>query len=258
MLAAGLTLRHYRSFEACPVARRAEERVAGESPELDRYGIHVLVSQNGRGEVVIGDSHEYGDAIEPFDKAEIDDLILDYLGTFLDVRAFRIVGRAGTGSMPSTRPSRIAWPTRPAPGTVITGVGGAGMTLSFGLAGSVVRISRSPRGRLTAMAIELVVFDMAGTTVDDGGAVNRCFREALAGRRPAAEPEAVNGVMGLPKPEAFRILSASDPAARGPGPPGRRDPRRLRRPDARLLRRSTRGRRGPRRSRLFADLRRPA
>ena len=36
------------------------------------------------------------------------------------------------------------------------------------------------------MAIELVVFDMAGTTVDDRGAVNRCFREALAGGRARA------------------------------------------------------------------------
>jgi phosphonatase-like hydrolase len=56
------------------------------------------------------------------------------------------------------------------------------------------------------MAIELAVFDMAGTTVDDHGAVNRCFRETLAGHGLAIEPEAVDAVMGLAKPEAFRIL----------------------------------------------------
>ena len=65
------------------------------------------------------------------------------------------------------------------------------------------------------MTIELVVFDMAGTTVDDQGVVNRCFREALAAQGLIAEPEAVDAVMGLPKPEAFRILvGRSDLAGR--------------------------------------------
>jgi phosphonatase-like hydrolase len=58
--------------------------------------------------------------------------------------------------------------------------------------------------------IELVVFDMAGTTLHDGNAVSDCFRAALANRGVAAEQAAVNDVMGLPKPEAIRrLLSAS-------------------------------------------------
>jgi phosphonatase-like hydrolase len=61
--------------------------------------------------------------------------------------------------------------------------------------------------------IELVVFDMAGTTVEDGDAVNSCFRAALAGAGIAADPAAVNAVMGLPKPEAIRLLLAG--AGRG-------------------------------------------
>jgi phosphonatase-like hydrolase len=56
--------------------------------------------------------------------------------------------------------------------------------------------------------IELVVFDLAGTTVEDGDAVNASFRAALAGAGIAADPAAVNGVMGLPKPEAIRLLLA--------------------------------------------------
>ena len=63
------------------------------------------------------------------------------------------------------------------------------------------------------MAIELAVFDMAGTTVDDQGVVNRCFRETLADHGLAAEPESVDSVMGLPKPEAFRILVGRSPLA---------------------------------------------
>lgn len=54
--------------------------------------------------------------------------------------------------------------------------------------------------------IELVVFDMAGTTVHDGDAVNAAFRAALAAAGVSAEPALVNTVMGLHKPEAIRIL----------------------------------------------------
>ena len=56
--------------------------------------------------------------------------------------------------------------------------------------------------------IDLVVFDLAGTTVQDGDAVNAAFRAALAGTGLDADPAAVNAVMGLPKPEAIRLLLA--------------------------------------------------
>jgi phosphonatase-like hydrolase len=56
--------------------------------------------------------------------------------------------------------------------------------------------------------IELVVFDMSGTTVQDGDAVSAAFRAALAAVGVDADPAAVNAVMGLPKPEALRILLA--------------------------------------------------
>jgi glycine/D-amino acid oxidase-like deaminating enzyme len=136
MLAGGLTLRHYKAFEACPGLAALRERVARETPEFERYGIHVMASQNGRGEVVIGDSHEYGDAIEPFDKAGIDGLILDYLATFLNVEP-RVTARWHGTYAKHPRDPYVA--LDPAPGVaVVTGAGGAGMTLSFGLAEQVI------------------------------------------------------------------------------------------------------------------------
>jgi phosphonatase-like hydrolase len=56
------------------------------------------------------------------------------------------------------------------------------------------------------MQIDLVVFDMAGTTVYDGDSVNRCLRDALASAGLTVSAEAVNKVMGLPKPETIRAL----------------------------------------------------
>ncbi len=55
-------------------------------------------------------------------------------------------------------------------------------------------------------AIELVVFDMAGTTVHDDDTVNRILRESLASFGVHAEPEQVNRVMGLPKPLAIETI----------------------------------------------------
>lgn len=55
---------------------------------------------------------------------------------------------------------------------------------------------------------ELVVFDIAGTTVVDDGEVLRCFQEALAEEALEFPEEAINAVMGLPKIEAIRKLLA--------------------------------------------------
>jgi len=55
---------------------------------------------------------------------------------------------------------------------------------------------------------DLVVFDMAGTTVYDGNAVSDCFRAALKAVAVSPSLDAVNNVMGLHKPEAIRRLLA--------------------------------------------------
>jgi phosphonatase-like hydrolase len=60
------------------------------------------------------------------------------------------------------------------------------------------------------MAVQLVVFDMAGTTVHDGDAVLTSFRDALTTAGRSATPATINAVMGLPKPEAIRRLVGPD------------------------------------------------
>jgi FAD dependent oxidoreductase TIGR03364 len=137
MLAAGLTLRHYRAFADCPTLPAVSRRFDAELPDYGRYGIHVLVAQNGLGEIIIGDSHEYGDAIEPFDKPEIDELIVDYLRTFVTIPDLTIAAR--WHGVYVKHPSEAYVLTRPAPELLaVNAVGGAGMTLSFGLAEKVV------------------------------------------------------------------------------------------------------------------------
>lgn len=70
------------------------------------------------------------------------------------------------------------------------------------------------------MHIELVVLDMAGTTIRDDDAVNRCLRAALTAAAVPVTRAQVNAVMGLPKPEAIaRLLSEARYGGR-PAPTG--------------------------------------
>jgi hypothetical protein len=57
-LADGLTLRFYPSFQICSSLDALRERISRETPELDRWGIHTMVSQGADGSLTFGDSHE--------------------------------------------------------------------------------------------------------------------------------------------------------------------------------------------------------
>ena len=136
MLAAGLTLRHYAAFKQCQALAAYTQRIAAERPEFDQWGIHVMASQNGRGEIVIGDSHEYGWVIDPFDKPAIDQLILNYLQTFLAAPALHIAQR--WHGIYAKHPDQADFISDPAPGVkIVNGISGAGMTTAFGLAEEV-------------------------------------------------------------------------------------------------------------------------
>ena len=132
-VAGGLTLGHYAGFADYPSLPAVKARFAAEYPEYARYGIHVMASQNAAGEVVIGDSHEYGADVSPFDKAEIDALILTYLRRLVQLPSWEIAARwHGLYAKHPTLPHVVL---DPQPGaTVVAGLGGSGMTRAFGLA----------------------------------------------------------------------------------------------------------------------------
>lgn len=56
------------------------------------------------------------------------------------------------------------------------------------------------------MAIQLVVFDLAGTTVKDNQDVHRVLQQALAAHGVAITLDDANAVMGIPKPVAIHAL----------------------------------------------------
>jgi phosphonatase-like hydrolase len=67
--------------------------------------------------------------------------------------------------------------------------------------------------------IDLVVFDMAGTTVRDDDAVHHCLRAALTEVGVGVTRDEVNEVMGLPKPVAIALLLERRKYAGNAAPP---------------------------------------
>jgi FAD dependent oxidoreductase TIGR03364 len=136
-LCAGLTYLHYAAFADCrslPALRAEYERTHAEHLA---HGIHVLLAQNALGEAIVGDTHHYAQTHDPFLHDSLDRLIADYLNTFASVPDPRVAQRwMGVYARIPGKTDLIA---HPQPGvTIINAMGGAGMTLSFGLAEELV------------------------------------------------------------------------------------------------------------------------
>lgn len=132
-LCGGLSLIHYNSFKAAPSLQPLNERYKEEYAEYLQWGIHVMVSQNEAGELTVGDSHEYGLTPDPFDRAFINKLILGYLKSFASFKN-EMITETWNGIYPKLTNGQYHLVLEPETGvTIINGLGGAGMTLSFGL-----------------------------------------------------------------------------------------------------------------------------
>ena len=138
-LCAGLTLTHYDSFKSCASLADVLARARKDYPFQVAQGIHVLLSQTAKGELKIGDSHEYGLTLSPFDREDINKAIMSYLKTFAQAPDLSIAER-WHGIYPKMTDGRSECVLKPEPGVMlVNGLGGAGMTMSFGLAEEALR-----------------------------------------------------------------------------------------------------------------------
>jgi D-hydroxyproline dehydrogenase subunit beta len=131
-IAGGLTLLHYDAFAECASLPVLRERLDEEFAEHRKLGIHVMVSQNALGECVIGDSHEYESEVSQFESPRIDDLVVDYLRSFVRIPDQRIEKRWSGFYVKDDSASHtiVGVDDRT---VLVTGLGGAGMTLGLGL-----------------------------------------------------------------------------------------------------------------------------
>ena len=129
---------HYKGFEVAPSLPQLKSYYQQNMPEYLKLGIHVMVSQNAEGELTAGDSHEYGLVHDPFDKQFINQLILGYLKQFARFKNWQLL-QTWNGIYPKITNGKTDFIYSPEQGvTIVNGLGGAGMTLAFGLAEEVL------------------------------------------------------------------------------------------------------------------------
>ena len=132
-LAGGLTIRHYKNFQSCKSQSKVKERYAQNSPDFDKYGIHVMASQNQSGDIITGDSHDYDQPNDPFANEEIDNLIIQEIEKLIQLPSKKIKHR--WLGIYAKHPDLIQFINNPESGvTIVNSTSGLGMTLSFGLA----------------------------------------------------------------------------------------------------------------------------
>jgi FAD dependent oxidoreductase TIGR03364 len=132
----GLSIRRYESFAECPSYKKAGAATINE--QCKKWGIHVLFKQAQYGSIVIGDSHEYEDAKNAdrlgFDvKQVINDIILEE-----SQRMFRFphwnIAKQWNGFYAQRKGHDLFMEKVDTNITVITAIGGKGMTASAALA----------------------------------------------------------------------------------------------------------------------------
>jgi len=132
-LCGSLSMIHYPGFHASPSLSKLRDRYEEEYSEYLKWGIHVMAAQNHTGEITIGDSHEYGLVHDPFDKDFINQMIIKYLKTFTNFKDNTII-QTWNGTYPKMKNGETELIQQAESGvTIINGLGGNGMTLSFGL-----------------------------------------------------------------------------------------------------------------------------
>ncbi len=123
---------HYPAFINCPSLLKTRDRIILEQPNYIKFGINLLVSQNNYNELIIGDSHEYGEDVSPFNNVKIDDLILEGVKKIIPNTSIEITER--WHGVYCKHPTKKYFTAQPNQNTlIINAMAGAGMTLSFGI-----------------------------------------------------------------------------------------------------------------------------
>ncbi len=133
---ADLSLVRYHGYSKLPAAAKLLQQIQQEEGESLDNGIHLIVVQSADGSLVVGDSHHYGAAPEPFADERVDELILEHLHKTLKLQQSRVSER-WVGIYPSSATTDCLIDKPDDATRVVLVTSGTGASTAFGIAEEV-------------------------------------------------------------------------------------------------------------------------
>lgn len=125
-------LARYQGYADLPEAQPLKSRLDREEPSKRSNGVHLIVVQSADGSLVVGDTHAYGETLDPFVSDALNTLVLDELDTVLDL-GDRRVSETWVGTYASAA-DRWRFTDAPDDATrVVVVTAGCGASTAFGI-----------------------------------------------------------------------------------------------------------------------------
>jgi FAD dependent oxidoreductase TIGR03364 len=132
-----LSLARYAGFAEQPSASRLRARLESDSAGELAHGVHLIVAQSADGSLVVGDSHHYGEADDPFGSAPVERLVLDALRALIRLDTDEVTER-WIGYYPSCETTPLVNEPVGARARVVVVTSGTGMSTAFAIAEETV------------------------------------------------------------------------------------------------------------------------
>ena len=133
---ADLSLVRYHGYSKLPAATALLAQIQQEEAESLAHGIHLIVVQSADGSLVVGDSHHYSAAPEPFADQRVDELIMAHLQQTLKLQQAQITER-WVGIYPSSARTDCLIDAPDDATRLVLVTSGTGASTAFGIAEDV-------------------------------------------------------------------------------------------------------------------------
>lgn len=132
-----LGLVRYLGYAELPEAAALKKKLLVEQADALDNGVHLIVVQSADGSLVVGDSHHYGETVNPFGSEKVDQIIMDEFDRVLNLSG-RMVTERWVGVYASA-PDRLMLIDRPSDDVrLVIVTSGTGASTAFAIGEEVI------------------------------------------------------------------------------------------------------------------------